>query len=89
VDWNQDGQPQMVNEAELRHFITQYFSDNELEELCFDYFPALLNEFTARMSKSHKPIALIGYCERHGRMGHLLSALSKLRPEALLSWSVL
>jgi formylglycine-generating enzyme required for sulfatase activity len=72
----------MVNKAELRQFLTQYFNDNELEELCFDYFPDLLNDFTAGMTKSQKAIALISYCDRRGRMDHLLTALSKLRPEA-------
>jgi formylglycine-generating enzyme required for sulfatase activity len=79
---NQDGQSPMMNKAELRQFITLYFSDNELEELCFDYFPELLNDFTASMTRSQKAIALIGYCERRGRMDHLLSALARLRREA-------
>ena len=72
----------MVNKAELRQFIAQYFSDLELDELCFDYYPDLLNQFTVGMTKSQKVIALIGYAERRGRMNHLLTTLDKLRPEA-------
>ena len=72
----------MINKAELRHFIMQTFSDHELEELCFDYFPEVLNEFAAGMNKSQKVIALIGHAERRGRMEHLLAALKRLRPTA-------
>ena len=72
----------MINKAELRHFIMQTFSDHELEELCFDYFPEVLNEFAAGMNKSQKVIALIGHAERRGRMDHLLAALERLRPAA-------
>lgn len=72
----------MVNKAELRQFITQYFSDLELDELCFDYYPDLLNQFTTGMTKSQKVIALIGYCDRRGLSGHLLVTLAKLRPAA-------
>lgn len=72
----------MVNKAELRQFITQYFSDLELDELCFDYYPDLLNQFTSGMTKSQKVIALIGYCDRRGLTNHLLTTLAKLRPAA-------
>lgn len=72
----------MVNKAELRQFIMQYFSDVELDELCFDYYPDLLNDFTTGLTKSQKVIALIGYAERRDRMDHLLTTLSKLRSQA-------
>lgn len=72
----------MVNKAELRQFITQYFSDLELDELCFDYYPDLLNQFTTGMTKSQKVIALIGYCDRRGLTNHLLTTLAKLRAAA-------
>ena len=72
----------MVNKAELRQFITQYFSDLELDELCFDYYPDLLNQFATGMTKSQKVIALISYCERRGLSDHLLVTLGKLRSAA-------
>ena len=72
----------MVNKAELRQFITQYFSDLELNELCFDYYPDLLNQFTSGMTKSQKVIALLGYCDRRGLTNHLLTTLAKLRAAA-------
>lgn len=72
----------MVNKAALRQFIIQYFSDLELDELCFDYYPDLLNQFATGMARSEKVIDLISYCERRGLSDHLLATLSKLRPAA-------
>jgi len=72
----------MVDRAELRKFLIQFFSDLELEELCFDYFPELRDEFTLGMNKSQKVIALIDYAERRGMTTHLLTTLDQLRPVA-------
>jgi formylglycine-generating enzyme required for sulfatase activity len=67
---------------ELRQFITQFFSDEELETLCFDYFPEAANEFGGGMSKNRKVIILIGHCERRGRLADLRAALERERPAA-------
>lgn len=67
---------------ELREFINQYFSDEELEALCFDYFPEALNDFGGGMSKSRKVIVLIGHCERRDRLADLHAALMRERDEA-------
>lgn len=67
---------------ELREFINQYFSDEELEALCFDYFPEALNDFGGGMSKSRKVIVLIGHCERRDRLADLHAALMRERAEA-------
>ena len=48
---------------DLRKFILQFFSDDELETLCFDYFPEAANEFGGGMSTNRKIIVLIGHCE--------------------------
>ena len=72
----------MVDRAELRKFLIQFFSDLELEELCFDYFPELRDEFTLGMNKSQKVIALIDYAEHRGMTTHLLTTLDQLRPVA-------
>src|SRR5690606_24332911 len=67
---------------ELRQFINQFFSDDELETLCFDYFPEALNEFGGGMSKNRKVIALIGHCERRGRLDDLRAAVARERATA-------
>ena len=68
--------------AELRHFIVQFFSDEELETLAFDYFPNAANDFGSGMGKSRKVIALIGHCERRDRLADLRAAVARERPEA-------
>lgn len=67
---------------ELRQFITQLFNDEELETLCFDYFPEVLNDFGSGMGKNRKVIALIGHCERRDRLADLQAALERERTEA-------
>lgn len=71
----------MANKAELRQFIMTYFSDDELNALCFDYFPEVLNNFTTGMTKSQKVIELLSYCERRDLMENLHAALAILRSE--------
>lgn len=67
--------------AELRQFIVQFFSDEELDTLAFDYFPEATNDFGGGMSKSRKVIALIGHCERRGRLSDLHAAVARERKE--------
>lgn len=69
----------MAEKAELRQFIMSYFSDDELNTFCFDYFREVLNNFTVGMTKSQKVIDLIGYCERRDLMENLHAALATLR----------
>ncbi len=70
------------NRAAIRQFILRHFSDDELDELCFDQFPDLSTELTIGLTKSQKAIALINYCERDGQTETLASLLAQLRPEA-------
>lgn len=65
-----------------RQFIVQFFSDDELEDLCFDYFPDVRRDFTQGMTKSQKTRLLVDHATRHGRLDHLAAALAQLRPEA-------
>lgn len=72
----------MTTPAHYRQFITQFFSDDELEDLCFDYFPDVRRDFTQGMTKSQKVRLLVDHAERHGRLDHLAAALAQLRPAA-------
>lgn len=72
----------MADPAQLRQFINELFSDDELEDLCFDYFPEVLRDFTQGMTKGQKVRLLIGHAERRGRLEHLTTALAMLRPDA-------
>lgn len=66
--------------ATLRQFIMLFFNDDELEDLCADYFADVAQEFTIGMTKSQKARLLIGHVDRRGRREHLLAALAKERP---------
>jgi len=72
----------MGTPAHFRQFIVQFFSDDELEDLCFDYFPDVRRDFTQGMTKSQKARLLVDHVERHGRLDHLAAALAQLRPDA-------
>ena len=71
--------------ADLRQFILQFFSDEELETLCFDYFREAQQNFSSGMTKNRKAILLIGYCETRGRLTDLSAALERERPAAWLA----
>jgi formylglycine-generating enzyme required for sulfatase activity len=68
--------------AELRPFIMEFFSDEELESLCFDYFREPYQNFTTGMTKNRKAMLLVSYCETRGRLADLTAALERERPAA-------
>ena len=68
--------------ADLRQFILQFFSDEELETLCFDYFREVRQEFTTGMIKNSKVMLLIDYCDSRSRLNDLYAALERERPTA-------
>ncbi len=70
----------MIDNDKLRQFITTSFNDPELDELCFDYYRPVKDEFTIGMTKSQKVMALIDYCKSRGILAHLLVTLGELRP---------
>ena len=65
--------------ADLRQFILNFFSDEELETLCFDYFREVRQNFTDGMTKNRKVILLISYCDTRGRLNDLYAALERER----------
>ena len=68
--------------ADLRLFILKFFSDEELDTLCFDYFPEVRQDFTIGMIKNSKVMLLIDYCQARGRGDDLYGALERERPSA-------
>jgi competence ComEA-like helix-hairpin-helix protein len=67
--------------ADIRRFLVEYFSDEELKELCFDHFLEVYQNFADGESKRSKVLRLIDYCHNHGTVPELLSVLRQLRPE--------
>jgi hypothetical protein len=52
------------NTADIRRFLTEAFSDEELRTFCFDYFRDVYEEFAAGMSKRDRIQRLIECCAR-------------------------
>ena len=71
----------MTDRSRLRQFIIDYFSDEELSDLTFDYFPEVNRIYASGMTKGQRVRELIDFADRHGRMTHLTTALEKARPE--------
>jgi WD40 repeat protein len=71
----------MPSTAEIRQFLMEAFSDEELNAFCFDYFADVYNGFTAGQTKGQRVQALIEYCQRRGLFPNLAAALQRARPE--------
>lgn len=67
--------------ADIRRFLTEHYSDQELTELCFDHFQEVYRNFGVGETANAKALALLGYCQRRDRLPELLAALEKERPE--------
>ena len=66
---------------QLRQFFIEAFSDDELEDFCFDYFPGASQEFGPGMPVGRKARLLIAFADRRGQRQHLIVALNKVREE--------
>ena len=71
-----------ISNAQLRQFLTTYFNSEEIDRLCFDYFPRVQEEFTAAMPKSNRIQLLLAHCRQHGERDRLIGALRQLRSRA-------
>ena len=66
---------------QIRQFLTNAFSDEELSTFCFDHFPEVYNGFSIGMTKGQKVQLLIEYCQYHSLFPNLAAALQRVRPE--------
>ncbi len=69
------------NTADIRRFLIEAFSDEELSTLCFDFFPEVSDDFAVGITKGQKIQLLIEYCQRREVVPNLLAALQRVRPE--------
>ncbi len=69
------------NTADIREFLMQALSDDDLKALCFDYFRGVHDDFTAGMTRGQRVHLLIEYCERHGVTPNLMAALQRAKPD--------
>ena len=66
--------------ADIRRFLTEAFSDEEITTLCFDHFRPVYDTFASGMTRGQKIQILIEHCERHDEWPVLLSFLQRERP---------
>jgi hypothetical protein len=76
--------PDLPNSADIRQFLNDICSDEELVIFCYDYFREAHNAFTDEFTKARKIQHLIEYCERRAATPSLLAALQRARPEQYL-----
>lgn len=65
----------------IRQFLVAHFSDEELDQFCFDHFYEAQQHFATGMSVNRKAMVLVDYCHRRGLVPALLDVLRKERPE--------
>ncbi len=76
----EDANVLLQNRIRLRQLMTRYFSKQELESLLFDL--GIDKDELPEGVKSDTAQEIILYCERHGRMAHLLQICREQRPNA-------
>jgi hypothetical protein len=71
----------MPTTADVRRFLTDAFSDEEITTLCFDQFRPVYENFSTGMSKGQKIQLLLEHCERRDEWPVLLPFLQRERPQ--------
>ncbi len=64
----------------VRNLIIEALSDQELSDLCFDYFRPVYNDFAQGMTKGQMVQKLLTYCERQDQMDRLLDKIKEINP---------
>ena len=67
--------------ADIRRFLVDTFSDEDLKTLCFDYFRDVYDDFTTGMTKGQMIQLLIERCVRRDALANLEAALRAERPD--------
>ena len=65
----------------IREFIRDYFNEEDLDTLCFDYFHEVTERFGTGMSKNTKIMQLVTYFDHRGKLDELLEKIKGERPE--------
>ena len=69
-----------ITVGDVRSFILNHFSDQEIDALCFVYFQEVEHAFSDGMSKDAKSRKLIDHCQNRGKIPDLFAALQAERP---------
>ncbi len=73
--------PDLPSTANIRQCLFDFFNDEELTTLCFDYFPVVHSDFAPDMAKGRKIQLLLEYCQRREIIPNLLAAIQCVRPD--------
>ena len=65
--------------VELRKFMAETFSDEEIDVFCFDYFPEVYDNFASSHTKVQKILVLLTYCTNRDQLVILAEMLRKER----------
>lgn len=68
------------NRPAISKLLRKAFSDEELTNLCFDYFEQVYETFTIGMNATQKARSLLDYCERQDQVEKLLGLVKELNP---------
>jgi len=64
----------------IRQLLNEAFDDDEITDVCFDYFRPVHDKFAEGMDKSDKIRRLLAYCLRQNQVEQLLDTVQKLNP---------
>lgn len=70
-----------INPKDIRQYLTNAYSDEDLDIFCADYFRDVYNNFTAGMAKAARIQRLLDHCHHRVLMPHLEVALERDRPD--------
>jgi DNA uptake protein ComE-like DNA-binding protein len=68
--------------ATIRRFLIEYFSDEDLTQLCFDHFHEVYRNLATDMTIGRKALQLVDYCYRRDLLPKLLGVLEQERPDS-------
>ena len=67
--------------AVIRKLLIDALDNDDLNDLCYDYFPDVYKEFSEGMGNRKRRRLLIDYCERRNQLEKLLDHIRSLNPE--------
>jgi formylglycine-generating enzyme required for sulfatase activity len=73
--------PDQPSTADIRQSLFDFFNDEELTVLCFDFFREVHDNFASGMTRAQKVQLLLDYCDRRTIIPNLLAAIQRARPE--------
>ena len=68
------------NTGAIRQLLRETLSEDDLNELCMDYFPDVHESFTAGINKRQRIQQLLEYCSKRSRFAELLDRVQTINP---------